>query len=716
MTRVQGIAVAMLLSVGVLPASSCTPTGEDAPRDDRRGGGRGGDDDDGCVDGSTAACPPPLPEDPVPAPLTVDELVADLDVVSHGTLTIGAISTEGGQVLTLGRFVLRVPAGVLPVGASVEVFEHAFGNTRDETSVSIFRFVPSTQPAGDVSVVFPIPGASAGASLEGRDVYVTWFHGDEQPVDDAGTIDAANALVEVQVNHFSTAVVTNTTATPTVGGSSGVSRNIVKTTFMNQGLDQHCWNVALTMLLNAYGAGLKSWNTATHFQVVPTAGFNTFALQFGPSMSRFAVAQVGQQMPGVDVRVETERWFRASQINTGLREYLRRRLMNNQPVIVSSHGVTTGHAVLVVGYEVAPSGDASQDTIYVADPANAGGTYGMEPWPYQQLADTCAAVSFGCVTFAMTTPVPRDIVADGSFWIASSGRTNVQSEGATVPLETLGIRFQQRASPSDGSWDLASTRRFSWYLADTGTFGIEDMGLKAAGALLGDGVDDRAFIRLGVASNIRPPADGSQPNQIFSLTFTIIDPTGGVKTVADNMQIGLVPRQRRDIDLAKSEPVKNLVSMPGLHQFVFSFKDPAGNVDTASIPVRVTARDVGACVPTCGASQECCNGICVFSSTDNQNCGGCGVVCNGVCGSGTCCDPGACVSGTSGLNSFCSATGGCFTQCGGIGTSQSIEAAGAYCDSICGAGVRNHCIHDFGEEFSGLCLEPDAMGCQCCPA
>jgi hypothetical protein len=48
------------------------------------------------------------------------------------------------------------------------------------------------------------------------------------------------------------------------------------------------------------------------------------------------------------------------------------------------------------------------------------------------------------------------------------------------------------------------------------------------------------------------------------------------------------------------------------------------------------------CSPACGAGATCCNGMCVDTSTDAMNCGGCGTACTAgnqpACCSGKCVD------------------------------------------------------------------------------
>ncbi len=47
--------------------------------------------------------------------------------------------------------------------------------------------------------------------------------------------------------------------------------------------------------------------------------------------------------------------------------------------------------------------------------------------------------------------------------------------------------------------------------------------------------------------------------------------------------------------------------------------------------------DGAACDPACGDFEVCCEGTCVFTTADPNNCGGCGITCpSGICSTGTC--------------------------------------------------------------------------------
>jgi hypothetical protein len=107
----------------------------------------------------------------------------------------------------------------------------------------------------------------------------------------------------------------------------------------------------------------------------------------------------------------------------------------------------------------------------------------------------------------------------------------------------------------------------------------------------------------------------------------------------------------------------------------------------------------GACQSTCTGSQTCCNGQCVNTSTDSNNCGSCGNVCTGgtTCQNGQC----ACPSGQT----------MCTDQC--VDTSTNPDNCGA-CGVICSTGqpcCGGNCCAYGGECCAGGCL---GFGVHCC--
>jgi|GEM_PF-6073524 hypothetical protein len=77
--------------------------------------------------------------------------------------------------------------------------------------------------------------------------------------------------------------------------------------------------------------------------------------------------------------------------------------------------------------------------------------------------------------------------------------------------------------------------------------------------------------------------------------------------------------------------------------------------------------------PDCGPEFIICNGSCVFPKTDNNNCGGCDVVCDSFeyCDDGECCGPQSCSAGViwcGGCNDgFCADIQSDNANCGGCG-------------------------------------------------
>lgn len=82
----------------------------------------------------------------------------------------------------------------------------------------------------------------------------------------------------------------------------------------------------------------------------------------------------------------------------------------------------------------------------------------------------------------------------------------------------------------------------------------------------------------------------------------------------------------------------------------------------------------GTCDPACATSQACCDGMCVFTQIDNNNCGACGAVCAGTCSNGTCI-PGN-VDGGPGFDSGPQPMGDCHPSC-----SSSTRCCGTSCVS-----------------------------------
>jgi hypothetical protein len=518
----------------------------------------------------------------------------DYEILDQGKVTTTA---EGGTLALSDGLILVVPPGIIPAGEKIEVFKYAYTETRPETTMAIYRFATSKQPSSDVAVTFPIPGATS--NFDKRTVYATWFHGDDSPQDYFETLDKVAKTITVSVKRFSTAVISNKEEASSSGEDPLLKdRSIIKTTFFNQGVDQYCWAVSLTMLVNAYGANLKPWETATYFRKTVNAGYpalymhNVSFVQFGRSIKSFLAEKVGAQLPGVSVGMESERWFLKWEIDHGLKDYLIRRLRQNKPVMITSHGLTSGHAQLVVGFQLDPDGDPAKDQIFVADPANSGGTYGVEAWSYDKLAEHCKGVSFGCVTVAADQPVPKAIDSDASIGILRSGKQPLVNPETGEPgiIERRGIDFSILLQGRDGlpSWDLASPRRFTWYNSTGDNYGMEDLSEKPAFAYIG--VDDRMFMTVGVASNVVLSADGAQPAKEFKLSLVVADPDGSLTTVVPNAAgVGsFVPAQRKVISVATSVPVKNFAKKAGLHKLILRLEDAAGKThDTAVIPFAV---------------------------------------------------------------------------------------------------------------------------------
>ena len=106
----------------------------------------------------------------------------------------------------------------------------------------------------------------------------------------------------------------------------------------------------------------------------------------------------------------------------------------------------------------------------------------------------------------------------------------------------------------------------------------------------------------------------------------------------------------------------------------------------------------GSCVSPCAPGTTPCNGACVDESTDPNNCGGCG----NVCGAGTTCTGGSCVSVCAPGETFCN--GAC------VDASTDPNNCGS-CGNVCGSGTTctgGSCVSVCapGESFcDGVCVD-----------
>ncbi len=103
----------------------------------------------------------------------------------------------------------------------------------------------------------------------------------------------------------------------------------------------------------------------------------------------------------------------------------------------------------------------------------------------------------------------------------------------------------------------------------------------------------------------------------------------------------------------------------------------------------------------------CCMGGCVDLQSDPNNCGACGVPCQGDCVNGACGDAcgGQCVAPQECCAGSCVDTSTSLANCGTCGSACDLEKANACVGSICKCGSTSVCTGtDMCVQYSGLCV------------
>ncbi len=668
MSKVLSAAGALLLAgIGVWPASSCDLAKPEPARGDGRNDGDDDDDDDSA-----------LPEFAMESqgqdgPASMDELLQDAPVVESASVVIAG--SFGRELSLPGGLRVVVPQGAMPDGTTLTVRQHQLDGVPAGFWQQLYRFDTDNQPSSPISVTFPIPGFDEGAAP--ARTQVIWFHGQDPELID-GIVDDVAGTMTVQVAQLSSAVVDASPEPSAVPSSGDV---VTQVPYHNQGASENCWSMSLTTLMNAYGATSEPWDNNRFFDLKSEHGLPFWQFVHTPGI----VNHIHAFLPGVVV--ERKSWWSLDGTDD-LREYLQANMRARRPTMVyyysNEAGEEAAHMVLFVGIE--------GESFVIADP-QVGQVYTLKTW--EQITPRFSVTGFdGAGTLAFTTPVPAG-VSDATIMIPYAARQNE------------GISFIRRVNRT---FDLATARVFNWYIESIDGPGISDL-QGAPGDLL---LDHIAAWEVTVANTALAGAE-----RTFRVGFEIVNGAGAVIYTHPEVSQRLAAGRITDVKLigtARATELRTLVTAGGAYRVRFFVSDAGVRLDAVEMAMTVRAAEPTTCEPACGASQECCNGVCVFPAIDNQNCGGCGIVCSGTCGEPGCCLPEDCVSSTPGLNSFCGISG-CFEQCGGVGTSAAIEAAGAYCQNVCGGeGKYAVCTHDFGRDQTVFCPEPDAMGCQCCPA
>lgn len=113
-----------------------------------------------------------------------------------------------------------------------------------------------------------------------------------------------------------------------------------------------------------------------------------------------------------------------------------------------------------------------------------------------------------------------------------------------------------------------------------------------------------------------------------------------------------------------------------------------------------TGNDTG---PNCNAPMTVCNGSCVDTKTDQQNCGNCGNACTG---GQTCSESQCCSSGQTVCNGACTDTSSDLNNCGGCGQTCAGTCNGGNC-VVSSKPPQGSCV-------DSLCtdnIDPQVPGC-----
>lgn len=216
-------------------------------------------------------------------------------------------------------------------------------------------------------------------------------------------------------------------------------------------------------------------------------------------------------------------------------------------------------------------------------------------------------------------------------------------------------------------------------------------------------------------------------NNAISNTAYGIHVTGTKNLIVENNANGNTP----DYSIAAGNNSGQIVPSPGANFVVPAWANFAGGCSAgftacSNVCVNTTndSNNCGGCGTVCGAGQVCagsacvpscqagltnCSGVCTNLQTSNQNCGGCGTPCaaGNVCSSGSCVL--SCQTGLTNCGGVCTNTQSSDANCGGCGT---VCAAGKVCSAgscvlSCQSGLTN---------CSGVCrdLTSDEQHCGSC--
>lgn len=487
--------------------------------------------------------PPPQGADHAP---TLEELLDAQSALESTTLTI----TGSGDVATFSDgFVIEVAAGALPAGTELLLQRYGFSGAPGDSAGDLYRINADVQPISPVLVTMPLPPAYDDTQ---PDAYTLWFHDDGELEPINGVVAEATRTITVSLDRFSVGlphVVAPFDATP-------APYAVVDAPFYDQGDTDNCWSVALTMLLNAYGADTNEvWHNNAFFGINAEDGlpFDAFLV------TDTIVDHIHQYLPGVTV--ERRRWMVdwIGGEKEALFEYLSRQAQLGRPTMLWVNS-PYAHMLLLVGYD--------GDEFVYHDPTVGGFTRATwdELLPRFDIENVLGfKTRAGTGTLAIAADPPASSRA------ASVNVDDCQGTNANGP-------FMLRRK-KNGRLDGESTRMFRWYLETPRRHGWQSH----TGAPASIDYDHIFYPRFRVANHaFASPAMQLTAGFEVRADNAVIHRSDGQTSSAPGIMVG-VP------SLAAGVPLRAILPEPGSYQFTFFVEQAGVRHDEASIDVVVEA-------------------------------------------------------------------------------------------------------------------------------